>query len=243
MLKIVLFLVASVALMHFWGTEPAKISGQIHRHCNTALNPKRGSDGVKVSRKIIGIIWIKGHPKLNYYIHSVQVGITRTLVKAWYRLTGMVTQKGIAFRTSATRKSPAASVPPALLAPPCDLKRLNNEYVALLAANRHRASPAAPAPRYDAVLFDGARHFAQALERKKTLRHDPTQPCAEMCGTSSEVLTSDPKALAKFIWSSFANSPHHAAIQADKRLVWVSVAATGHKFVVRLNYHPTAPGE
>ena len=123
---------------------------------------------------------------------------------------------------------------PSSLAPPCSLKRLNEEYRKLLLVHRRQVSLGAPAVRFDPDLFQGCYEFNQLLERTNVLRHEPDQPGAEIAGVSTAPLVrDDAPALARFIWTQFAASPQHAAIQADPSLTLVAVTSCAHYFLVR----------
>ena len=139
----------------------------------------------------------------------------------------------VAFRVPATSSQ----------APSCSLKLLNEEYRRLLFTHRRSVSSNAPVIHYDPVMFEGCRRFNLQLEAEKMLRHDPEQPCAEITGSSTAPLPKDPAVLARFIYTSFSNSPLHARIQADEKLSWVATSNTEHYFIVRLNYRPTRPDE
>ena len=243
-MKTVLFLVVGAALVYCSGKESPLLLGRLRQDFDAAQYSGRGKGHGGGTCGKCRATWTSAYYKLTAHIQKAGAGIGDLLVRAQHGLLDTGSHEGNTIQIPwAPRGTAAAPSQVVALAPPCNLKQLNDEYVALLAFRRRRVSPRALAPRYDPVLFHGAFSFAQVLEREQSLRHDMAQPCAEICGTSSVALPANPKVLANFIWSSFANSPHHAAIQADERLVYVSAAATGHKFVVRLNYHLTAPGK
>lgn len=162
-----------------------------------------------------------------------------SLSRLWSNASGFAQASGLGPSQSADLPAPSTLS----LVSTCSQRRLNKEYMKLLLACRRQVSSKAPALYFDPVLFQGSLRFCRQLEAENVLRHDPRQPCAEIAGSSTEPLSRDPVALALSIYTSFSNSPHHASIQADEKLNWVSASSTSHKFIVRFNYHSTRPDE
>jgi hypothetical protein len=99
----------------------------------------------------------------------------------------------------------------------------------------------APAVRFDVNMLPGAVFHNQRMVAKDSLYHDYLTFHAELVGylIDIEEFRDNPKKLARYIWSRFDKSAHHAAIQRDAALCYVSVSCSEHYFVVRLDDHPT----
>ena len=174
-----------------------------------------------------------GWRRFQMLVHHTQWNLPRVTNKAmalWSNTSSSYQGHSVTASASARARTPD----PASLAPPCSLKRLNEEYRKILLSHRRQASPNAPAVEFDPELFQGCYRWNQTLERKDTLRHDPDQPWAEIAGMSTALVRGDAPSLARYIWSQFDASPQHAAIQADPSLTRVAVTATSHYFLVRL---------
>lgn len=174
-----------------------------------------------------------GWRRFQMLVHHTQWNLPRVTNKAmalWSNTSSSYQGHSVTASASARARIPD----PASLAPPCSLKRLNEEYRKLLLVHRRQVSLGAPAVRFDPDLFQGCYEFNQLLERTNVLRHDPDQPGAEIAGVSTAPLVrDDAPALARFIWTQFAASPQHAAIQADPSLTLVAVTSCAHYFLVR----------
>ena len=161
--------------------------------------------------------------------HRNQSGVTNKATALWSNTSGFFQGRSANAFASVRARTPD----PSPLAPPCSLKRLNEEYRKILFAHRRQASPNAPAVEFDPELFQGCYRWNQTLQREDMLRHDPDQPWAEIAGMSTALVRGNAPSLARYIWTQFAASPQHAAIQADPSLTRVAVTATAHYFLVR----------
>lgn len=112
--------------------------------------------------------------------------------------------------------------------PPCDLWALNIEYAAALMYKRRLASTLASDVRFDANMLTGTVLHNQRMVEKDSLYHDYLTFHAELVGylIDIEEFRNNPRRLAHYIWTRFAQSPKHAAIQRNASLCYVSVSSS-----------------
>ncbi len=123
---------------------------------------------------------------------------------------------------------------------PCDLRALNEEYVAALNFKRQQLTPGAPLVHFDGQQLAGAFLQAYQQERYDSLYHELPPRCPELCGVilHADKYHDQPRQLARYIWTRFHESPPHDAIQRNPELVYVSVCCLNDFFVVRLSSTP-----
>lgn len=143
--------------------------------------------------------------------------------------------------TSGVSRERAKSFKRDYFKPPYDLQALNAEYATALMCERRLASTQAPDIRFDANMLTGTVLRNQHMVEKDSLFHDYLSFHAELVGylIDIEEFRNNPRQLARYIWTRFAQSPKHAAIQRDASLCYVSVSCSNHYFVVRMDDHPT----
>jgi hypothetical protein len=142
---------------------------------------------------------------------------------------------------SGISKTPPTPPRTSYFKPPCDLQALNNEYAVALMYKRRFASPLAPAVHFDSNMLAGTVLHNQHMAEQDSLFHDYLSFHAELVGALIDVeeFRDNPRKLARYIWTRFDKSPHHAAIQRDAALCYVSVSCSNRYFVVRLDDHPS----
>lgn len=142
---------------------------------------------------------------------------------------------------SGTSKKPPTSPRTSYFKPPCDLQALNNEYAVALMYKRRVTSPLAPAVHFDANMLAGTVLHNQRMAEQDSLFHDYLSFHAELVGALIDIeeFRDNPRKLARYIWTRFDKSPHHAAIQRDASLCYVSMSCSSRYFVVRLDDHPS----
>lgn len=144
---------------------------------------------------------------------------------------------------SGTSKLPTTPPRSSYFKPPCDLQALNNEYAEALMYKRRIASPSVPAVHFDGNMLVGTVLHNQRMMEQDSLFHDYLSFHAELVGAliDTEEFRDNPLKLDRYIWTRFDKSPHHAAIQRDASLCYVSVSCSNRYFVVRLDDHPSTP--
>lgn len=136
---------------------------------------------------------------------------------------------------------PTTTVPAFYFKPLCDLQVLNSEYADALTYQRQLAATAARPVLADPNQLFGTVLHNQRIAEKDSLHHDYLTFHAELVGTliDADEFRSSPRKLAHYIWNRFNNSPHHAIIQRDTSLRYVSISCSNRYFVVRLDDHPS----
>ena len=142
---------------------------------------------------------------------------------------------------SGTSKLPTTPPRSSYFKPPCDLQALNNEYAVALMYKRRVASPLAPEVHFDGNMLAGTVLHNQRMAEQDSLFHDYLSFHAELVGTLIDIeeFRDNPRKLARYIWTRFDKSPHHAVIQRNASLCYVSVSCSSRYFVVRLDDHPS----
>lgn len=155
--------------------------------------------------------------------------------------------RSLFFLTSLWLLNPTAMSNPQVFSPPnrsftplCDLESLNVEYAAALNYKRHLACPQARPVVFDRNLLFGTVLHNQRMAQKDSLYHYPTFH-AELVAAYINCVEcrSNPRKLARYIWTRFNDSPAHAAIQRDTTLRFVSISCSEKYFIVRLDDHPS----